>query len=102
MKHKTGLIGVILVLALAVGCTGLGKKSPAQLAEEYTAKAKAYEAQGDMVEALEQYKLALTVDPENQLAKEKSTTIGLKLNQTAQEHYLIGLKFYNQGQYLKR
>ena len=99
MKHKTGLIGVILVLALAVGCTGLGKKSPAQLAEEYTAKAKAYEAQGDMVEALEQYKLALTVDPENQLAKEKSTTIGLKLNQTAQEHYLIGLKFYNQGQY---
>ncbi|MGB5746119.1 MAG: tetratricopeptide repeat protein [Desulfobacterales bacterium] len=99
MKHKTGLIGAILVLALAVGCAGLGKKSPAQLADEYTAKAKAYEAQGDMVEALEQYKLALTVDPENQLAKEKSTTIGLKLNKTAEEHYQIGLKFYNQGQY---
>jgi len=99
MKHKTGLIGVILVLALAVGCAGLGKKSPAQLAEEYTAKAEALEAQGDMVEALEQYKLVLTVDPENQLAIEKSTTIGHELHTKAEEHYQIGLKFYNQGQY---
>jgi tetratricopeptide (TPR) repeat protein len=99
MKNKTGLIGIILVLALAVGCAGLGKKSPAQLAEEYTAKAKAYEAQGDMVEAFEQYQLVLTVDPENQLAKEKSTTIGQELHTKAEEHYRIGLKFYNQGQY---
>ena len=99
MKHKAGFIGVILVLTLAVGCAGLGKKSPAQLAEEYTAKAKAYEAQGDMVEALEQYKLVLTVDPENQLAKEKSTAIGQELHTKAEEHYQIGLKFYNQGQY---
>ena len=99
MKHKTGLIGVILVLTLAVGCAGLGKKSPAQLVEEYTAKAKAYEAQGDMVEALEQYKLVLTVDPQNQLANEKSTTIGQVLHTEAEAHYQIGLKFYNQGQY---
>ena len=99
MKHKTGLICVIVVLALAVGCAGMGKKSPAQLAEEYTAKAKAYEEQGDMVEALEQYKLVLTVDPENQLAKEKSATIGQELHTKAEEHYQTGLKFYNQGQY---
>jgi len=99
MKQKTGLIGVILVLALAVGCAGTGKKSPDQLAEEYTAKARAYEEQGDMVEALEQYKLVLTVDPDNQLAKEKSATIGPKLNAKAEEHYKTGLKFYNQGQY---
>jgi len=99
MKHKRGLIGVILVLALAVGCAGLGKKSSAQLAEEYTAKAKVYEAQGEMVEALEQYKLVLTVDPENQLAKEKSTVLRQELHIMAEEHYQIGLKFYNQGQY---
>ena len=99
MKHKTGLIGIIVVLALAVGCAGMGKKSPAQLAEEYTAKARAYEEQGEMVEALEQYKLVLTVDPENQLAKAKNATIGQELNSKAEEHYQIGLKFYNQGQY---
>ncbi|MDX2501597.1 MAG: tetratricopeptide repeat protein [Deltaproteobacteria bacterium] len=99
MKHKTGLIGIIVVLALAVGCAGMGKKSSAQLAEEYTAKAKVYEEQGDMVAALEQYNLVLTVDPENQLAKAKSATIGQELNSKAEEHYQIGLKFYNQGQY---
>jgi tetratricopeptide (TPR) repeat protein len=99
MKLTTGLIGVIVVLALVVGCAGMGKKSPAQLAEEYTAKAQAYEEQGNMVEALEQYKLVLTVDPDNQLAKTKSATIGKELNIKADAHYKIGLKYYNQGQY---
>jgi tetratricopeptide (TPR) repeat protein len=99
MKHKAGIIGIVLVLVLAVGCAGIGKKSPAQLAEEYTAKAQNYEAQGNLVEALEQYKLVLTVDPENQLAKEKSTAIEQELHKQAEEHYQIGLKFYNQGQY---
>ncbi|MGD9302603.1 MAG: LysM peptidoglycan-binding domain-containing protein, partial [Desulfobacterales bacterium] len=99
MKHKAGLIGVILVMALAVGCAGPGKKSPAQLAEEYTVKAKAYEAQGDKVEALEQYKLVLTVDPENQMAKEKSAILGQELRAMAEAHYRVGLKFYNQGRY---
>jgi len=99
MKHKAGIIGIILLLALAVGCAEIGKKSLAQLAEEYTAKAQNYEAQGNIVEALEQYKLVLTVDPENQLAKEKSTAIEQELHKKAEEHYQIGLKFYNQGQY---
>ena len=99
MKHKTGLIGIIVVLALVVGCAGMGKKSSAQLAEEYTAKAKVYEEQGNKVEALEQYKLVLTVDPENKLAKAKSVSIGQELNSKAEQHYQIGLKFYNQGQY---
>jgi tetratricopeptide (TPR) repeat protein len=99
MKHKAGIIGIVLVLVLAVGCAGIGKKSPAQLAEEYTAKAQDYEAQGNLVEALEQYKLVLTVDPENQLAQEKSTAIEQELHKKAEEHYQIGLKFYNQGQY---
>lgn len=99
MRHKAGIIGVVLVLVLAVGCAGIGKKSPAQLAEEYTAKAQNYESQGNLVEALEQYKLALTVDPENLLAKEKSTVIEQELHKKAEEHYQIGLKFYSQGQY---
>jgi len=99
MRHKAGIIGIVLVLVLAVGCAGIGKKPPAQLAEEYTAKAQNYEAQGNLVEALEQYKLVLTVDPENQLAKEKSTAIEQELHKQAEKHYQIGLKFYNQGQY---
>ncbi len=90
MKNKAGIIGIVLLLALAVGCAGIGKKSSAQLAEEYTAKAQNYEAQGNLVEALEQYKLVLTVDSENQLAKEKSTAIEQELHKQAEEHYQIG------------
>jgi tetratricopeptide (TPR) repeat protein len=63
------------------------------------AKAQAYEEQGDLVEAFEQYKLVLTVDPENQLAKEKSAVIDSELHKLAEEHYQIGLKFYKKGQY---
>jgi tetratricopeptide (TPR) repeat protein len=99
MKQKIGIIGIVLVLILAVGCAETGKKAPAQLAEEYTEKAQNFEAQGNLIEAQEQYKLALTVDPENQLAKEKSTVIEQELHKRAEEHYQIGLKFYNQGQY---
>ena len=44
MKHKTGIIGIVIVLTLAVGCVGTGKKSPEQLAEEYTEKAQNFES----------------------------------------------------------
>jgi len=99
MRPMARILYSVLLLVLATGCSTLGGKSPAQLGEEYTAKAQQYEAQGDLVEALEQYKLALTVDPENQLAKEKKTTIEEKLYQLAEEHYQIGLRFYKKGQY---
>jgi tetratricopeptide (TPR) repeat protein len=99
MKQKIGIIGIVIVLILAVGCAETGRKAPAQLAEEYTEKAQNFEAQGNLVEALEQYKLVLAVDPENQLAKEKSMLIEQELHKRAEEHYQSGLKFYNQGQY---
>ncbi|MGD9226223.1 MAG: tetratricopeptide repeat protein, partial [Desulfobacterales bacterium] len=90
---------VISLIALIAGCAQFGTKSPTQLAKEYTAKAKEYEEKGDLVEALKQYKLVLTVDPENKLALEKSATLGSQLNKMAEEHYQIGLKHYRQGEY---
>ncbi|MGD9238939.1 MAG: tetratricopeptide repeat protein [Desulfobacterales bacterium] len=99
MKNKAVFIGVIFLIAFMAGCAQFGTKSPAQLAKEYTAKAQAYEEKGDLVEALKQYKLALTVEPENKLAQEKSATLESQLNKLAEEHYQIGLKYYRQGQY---
>jgi tetratricopeptide (TPR) repeat protein len=84
---------------MIAGCAQFGTKSPAQLAKEYTAKAKEYEEKGDLVEALKQYKLVLTVEPENKLAQEKSATIEPQLNKLAEQHYQKGLKYYRQGQY---
>jgi len=99
MKNKAVIIGAIFLVVMIVGCAQFGTKSPAQLAKEYTAKAKEYEEKGDLVEALKQYKLVLTVEPENKLAQEKSATIEPQLNKLAEQHYQKGLKYYRQGQY---
>ena len=77
MKNKAEIISVVLLLLLLVGCATVGTKSPEALAKEYTEKAQQYEEQGDLVEALKQYKLVLTVDPENQPAQQK---IEMRLN----------------------
>jgi tetratricopeptide (TPR) repeat protein len=99
MKTKAGIVGIIILFVWAGGCATFGTKSPKQLADDYTAKARQYEAKGDLVAALEQYKLVLTVDPENQLAQQKRKAIEPQLNKLAEEHYQSGLKFYRQGQY---
>lgn len=99
MKNRAGIISVILLLVLVVGCATFGTKSPETLAKEYTEKAQQYEKQGDLVEALKQYKLVLTVDPANQLAQQKRATLEPQLQNLAEEHYKNGIKFYNKGEY---
>jgi tetratricopeptide (TPR) repeat protein len=99
MKNKLGIISVVLLIVLLAGCSTMGRKSPQTLAKEYTAKAQQFEKQGDLVEALNQYKLVLTVDPDNQLAQQKIATLEPQMLELAEKHYKQGLKFYNRGQY---
>jgi tetratricopeptide (TPR) repeat protein len=103
MKTIAGIIGIIFLCVLANGCATLGTKpSPKnreQLADEYQTKARDYEAKGELVEALEQYKLWLTVDSENKTAQEKSTQIGQELKKLAENRYQSGLAYYQKGQY---
>jgi tetratricopeptide (TPR) repeat protein len=99
MKNKAEIIGVVLLLFLLVGCATVGTKSPETLAKEYTEKAQQHEEQGDLVEALKHYKLVLTVDPENQLAQQKTAALEPQLKDLAEEHYKSGIKFYNKGEY---
>lgn len=101
MKFKTGIIGIVILITIVVGCGKLGVKSPKQLANQYMAQGQEYEAKGDLVEALEQYKLALTVDPQNQLARDKSSKIEPKLRQLAENHYQTGLTYHKKGQYVQ-
>ena len=98
MKNKAALISIFLLLVLLIGCA-TGPKSPETLAKEYTAKAQQYEKQGDLVEALKQYRLVLTVDPANELARQKTATLGPQLKKLAEEHYKSGIKLYNKGEY---
>ncbi|NIP22658.1 MAG: LysM peptidoglycan-binding domain-containing protein, partial [Phycisphaerae bacterium] len=99
MKTKAGIISVFLLLVLLSGCAMMGSKSPEALAKDYTAKAQQFEKQGDLVEALKQYKMVLTVDPDNQLAQQKIATLEPQMLKLADKHYKEGLKFYNKGQY---
>jgi len=99
MKNKAGIISVVFLLVLMVGCATFGTKSPETLAKEYTEKAQQYEKKGDLVEALKQYKLVLTVDPANQLAQQKRAVLEPQLQKLAEEHYKNGIKFYNKGEY---
>ncbi len=99
MKNKAVIISVVLLFALLAGCGTLGTKSPQALAKEYTAKAQQSEKQGDLVEALKYYKLVLTADPQNQLARQKTASLEPQMRKLAQKHYNQGLTFYNRGQY---
>jgi tetratricopeptide (TPR) repeat protein len=98
MKMNRRIICVAIVLILLGGCANLLTRSPE---DRYMAKASKYEKKGNMVDALEQYKLVLTVNPANQAAKEKSTKIEHKLKVQADAHYRNGLNYHRKGQYKK-
>ena len=97
MKTKAGIIGVLFVFALVAGCAEAPTRPPAELPDTYITKAQELEAQGDLVKALEQYKVALTVDPENQMAKEKVGQLESKLGELAEKHYQDGVAFRRKG-----
>jgi tetratricopeptide (TPR) repeat protein len=99
MRTKAGIIGVLFVFALVTGCAEVPTRPPTDLPDKYIAKAQELEAQGDLVKALEQYKVALTVDPENKLAKEKVGQLESTLGELAEKHYQDGVAFRRKGEY---
>jgi len=58
-----------------------------------------YEDKGDLVEALKQYKLAMTVSPGNQEITEHHNRVEMELRRSAEEHYRLGLNFHKTGKY---
>jgi tetratricopeptide (TPR) repeat protein len=99
MKTKIDILGIGLLIVLVSGCAQPTIKPPEPTTNQYMVKAQEYEAKGDLVEALEQYKLVLTVDPENQAAKEKRAKIEQELRELAENHYQTGLSYHRKGQY---
>jgi len=71
---------LVAVMLLVAGCAGTEAKKdswaeePARLAAEYLARAQGQEARGELVEALESTKLALTADPANAAAAAESVS----------------------------
>jgi len=61
------------------------------------ARAKEFEAAAQLPEALQQYKIALTVRPNDRMAKEGGERVEKALHKGAEEHYRAGLRMQKEG-----
>lgn len=98
------LSALLLFAILLAGCAGKEvqpepKEDPTRLAAEYVERARQQEARGELVEALESYKLALTVDPGSAAASAARAELEQKLNALAEENYRAGLELQKMGKY---
>ncbi len=108
MTFKNLVFGTIAMVGLFIsgilfnGCITPGAataKPDPKLTAQYLKKAGELESRGDLVTALEQYKLALTVDPKNPQGLEGRDRLSQKLSQMADERYSLGMKYHRQGKY---
>jgi tetratricopeptide (TPR) repeat protein len=95
---------LLLAAMLAAGCISLPfkKDTPppeAGLVEQHIAKGENLESQDRFTSALEQYELALTIEPENPSAvQHKSKVLSILWNR-AQDHFNQGVILDEQGKY---
>jgi len=68
-----------------------------RFAKDSMARAKEFEAAGQLSEALKQYKIALTVRPNDPVAQEGRKRVEKVLRKGAEEHYRAGLRMQKEG-----
>ncbi len=93
-RSELSILIYIILVASIVGCAPLVRKiSDERVAKAYLQRGREHEHEGDLVEALRQYRLAMTV------AVDCRNRVDRKLRSLAQKHYKAGLKFHNDGKY---
>lgn len=75
------------------------KTAEQQLVQEHIAKGRSFEEQKSYSSALEQYELALAIDPTNQTAARHKKTVRQTLLKRAEEYYQQGLMLDEKGKY---
>ena len=100
MKSKHVCVGLGLLLMLLWGCqTAQAPREKDKQANAYIEQAQAYEIQGNLVEALEQFKLAQTIDPNDAFVNENIQRLENQLNELADAHYQAGLRLRDKGKW---
>nr|WP_319490544.1 tetratricopeptide repeat protein [uncultured Desulfobacter sp.] len=101
MNTKKILFALLLSLSLLSSCVSQQTTKPQEpnLVEQYITNGKAYEDQGQLQSALEQYELALTVDAQNLSALDHKKKVAAALYERARQHYEKGLALDGQGRY---
>jgi len=95
------VLAFLLSIVIISGCvtlSGTAKPNP-KLAAQYLEKGQDLEKQGDLPAALEQYKLALTADPQNESAMQNNERLTGELSKLADARYDLGMKYHRQGKY---
>lgn len=84
------LSGLCWVLLISTGCAHID--APGKAFAEQTAQASSnFEKRGDLVDAVEELKIALAVDPDNSSVREKLNRLIVKRDQEAARHFKAGL-----------
>lgn len=107
MMRKSQTLICIMILTLSImGCAVPVKKPPESIVtpkesflKDSLQKGKEYEVNGDLVKALKQYKVAMTIDPSNQEAYKGRNRAEKGLRSLAKKHYKAGLEFDKKGKY---
>jgi tetratricopeptide (TPR) repeat protein len=95
------------LVASVIGCASMVinpqekiREAPEErFVKNYLQKGREYEDKGNLVEALKQYKLAMTVSPRNQEVTENHNRVEMELRRSAEQHYRLGLNFHKKGKY---
>lgn len=94
---------IVLSALLAFGCISSSSKKTSspelKLIDQHIAKGEELESLDRYSSALEQYEIALTIDPENKSAGEHKKQVLSKLWSRAQDHYNKGAVLDKQGKY---
>ena len=100
MKNITlAFMGILLMLNFGCATTTPTPPEKENLVETYLKTAQAMESEGNMVEAAKQYKLALTVDPQDPVARENAARLDAELIRLSEEQYQDGMAYHRQGKY---
>lgn len=113
LKINLIVISLILCVHLMSGCVAkdssvadpkspyatASKREKQTLVKKFLARGRVLENEGRLTSALEQYKLALTVDPKHPTALQSRNQLLDRLRKKAQFHYERGLAFDKVGKY---
>jgi peptidoglycan/xylan/chitin deacetylase (PgdA/CDA1 family) len=72
-----------------------------RLARAYLEWGKEYEATGDLVEAIKQYKLGMTANPRDKEIIERHNLVESELRNSAEEYYNTGMKLLTMGKFVR-
>ncbi len=96
-------VAIVCFAILITGCAVPVKEIPpdrvTDLSQGYLQAGMHNEAAGDLVAALRNFKLALTVDPNNQEAARSCNRLVTEIQSSAKKHYNAGLTLQRKGQY---